>query len=571
MDNVCSTIYLPFRSSEKISDIQIKNLSVCDAQKQLESSFNQEQIRTINAANVDSGAVSKGFDINSFAISVASGESLWLEFYGYHGNDGFKCRAIRHRDAKLFLVDDPCDERVKEAAETVCYKKTGVFSLYNEVRSLTTRFCSLQSLPSECGDILQDITGIGRDELLLFLALKGFYLHDGFARCNGCPYRKDLRDFAVLVAREFQKTGAESILSALMLPTAKDVFAGHDSVDCYNGETTRKTLLSISNPCGMPSEHTHYCVYHDHWTNHFFRGYGYPLPDPISKAKKSHDRDQYLFEDSMIYLFTTTIPKSQFLTQDDLLYEASTIKSRLDNLRDRYDELKGLVGQFSTINPSSAKAFRLPKVDSLLSPQIGKVYSKVIVKMREKKAKSLPRHDKAGLLRLLDHLLAMIENSGGTVASQGLRCLAIRPQEQDFLEYITPQSAPSPSEDSDELEKIRHQFYNFRGDYAQAIISEVLSPLLEIFNPFELSHDVLKKVFGVSDAYIASLVAMPPISLCDGVVPGKTVTVTHTSNQIDLLPALHRRKRNTEVCRLPATPSVTLIMEAPGDDIKKDR
>ena len=544
---------------------QTKQLSIYDAQKQLESCLSQEQMRAINMANVDSGAVSKEFDINSFAISIASGESLWLLFHDYPRLDGFKCQAIRHRDAKLFLVDDPDDERVKKAAKTVCHKQPGVFSLYNEVRSLTIRTRSLQALPSECGDILQDITGIDRDELILLLSLKGFYLQNGFARCNGCKYRKGLRDFAVLVAREIKKRGAKSIMSALMLPTANDVFAGHHSANCYNGETTRKTLLSIStNPCGVPLEHPHYSVYHDDWTNHYCSGYTYSFPDPISRAKKRDDLDQYLFQDSMIYLFTTTIPKSQFLTQDDLLYEASTIKFWLDNLRDRYDELKRLVDQFNNTNPSSARAFRLPKVDSLLSPQIGKVYSKVIVKMMDKQGKALVQHDKAGLQRLLDHLLSLIENSGGTVASQGLRCLSIRPQEQDFLQYITPQNAPSPSEDSDELEKIRHQFNKFRNDYAQAIISEVLSPLLEIFNPFELSHAVLQKVFGVSDAYIASLV--PPISLCDGI--GKTVTVTHTSNQIDVLPALHRRKRNTEVCRMPATPSVT---EAPGDDIKKHR
>ena len=566
MDSVCSTISLPFRSSEKISVNQTKQLSIYDAQKQLESCLSREQMRTINKANVASGAVSKEFDINSFAISIASGESLWLLFHDYPRLDGFKCRAIRHRDAKLFLVDDPDDERVKKAAKTVCHKQPGVFSLYNEVRSLTLRTLSLQALPSECGDILQDITGIDRDELILLLSLKGFYLQNGFARCNGCQYRKGLRDFAVLVAREIKKRGVESIRSALMLPTAKEVFADHKSADCYNGETTRKTLLSIStNPCGVPLEHTHYCVYHDDWTNHYCSGYTYSFPDPISRAKKRGDMDQYLFQDSMIYLFTTTIPKSQFLTQDDLLYEASTIKSWLDNLRNRYDELKRLVDQFNNTNPSSVKAFRLPKVDSLLSPQIGKVYSKVIVKMTDKKVKALVQHDKAGLQRLLDHLLALIENSGGTVASQGLRCLAIRPQEQDFLQYISPYTAPSPSEDSDELEKIRHQFNKFRNDYAQAIISEVLSPLLEIFNPFELSHAVLQKVFGVSEAYIASLV--PPISLCDGGVSSKT----HTSNQMDLLPALHRRKRHTEVCRMPATPSETLITEAPGDDIKKDR
>ena len=566
MDSVRPTIILPFRSSEKISRNQIKQLSIYRAKEQLESCFSQEQMRTINTANVASGAVSKGFDINSFTISIASGESLWLLFHDYARLDGFKCQAIRHRDAKLFLVDDPDDERVKQAAKTVCHKQPGVFSLYNEVRSLTIRTRSLQALPSECGDIVQGITGFDRDELILLLALKGFYLQNGFARCNGCQYRKGLRDFAVLVAREIEKRGAKSIRSALMLPTAKDVFADHNSADCYNGETTRKTLLSIStNPCGEPLEHAHYSVYHDDWTNHYCSGYTYSFPDPISRAKKRGDMDQYLFQDSMIYLFTTTIPKSQFLTQDDLLYEASTIKLWLDNLRDRYDELKRLVDQFNHTNPSSAKTFRLPTVDSLLSPQIGKVYSKLIVKMTDKKAKALVQHDKAGLQRLLDHLLAMIENSGGAVASQGLRCLAVRPQEQDFLQYIMLQTAPSPSEDGDELEKIRHKFNNFRNDYAQAIISEVLSPLLEIFNPFELSHAVLQKVFGVSDAYIASLV--PPISLCDGVVSSKT----HTSNQIDLLPALHRRKHNAQVCRMPATPSVTLITEALGDDIKKHR
>ena len=57
-----------------------------------------------------------------------------------------------------------------------------------------------------------------------------------------------------------------------------------------------------------------------------------------------------------------------------------TIKLQLDTLRDRYAELKGLVDRCS--NPVSAKSFHLPRVDSLLSPQIGKVYPCFRVKPR---------------------------------------------------------------------------------------------------------------------------------------------------------------------------------------------
>ena len=564
MDSIRPTIFLPFRPSS-VSVNEIKQLSIYDASERLQSRFSQEQMASMNLANAAPGAGLKAADINSFAISVASGESLWLQFIYDDWLDGFTCKAIRHRNAKLFLVDDPEDERVKKAAKTVCHRQPGVFTLANEVRSLATRVHSLQSLPSECHDIFfQTIPGIDRDDLILSLASKGFYCQDGSIHCNGCQYRKDPRQFAHLVVGELlKKEEAKSAFSALASLFSKKIFAGHDKADCFNGEDyTPKTLFRISDSsCGRPLEHGHYSLYHDHWRNHFSFEHDYSVPMTLAEAKKeaeirvkknpnassSISIDQYLHYDRMAFLFTTTVPKSQFFTQDDLFYEASTIKLQLDTLRDRYAELKGLVDS----NPASAKSFHLTQVDDLLSPQIGKVYSKIIVKMAEKEARELPCHDKAGLQRLLDHLLAMIEHSGGAVASQGLSCLAVRPDQQEehnFLQYSTPQKAPAPSDDSGDLSKIRHQWYNLRSDYARAIISEVLSPLLEIFNPFELNHDVLKKVFGASDAYIASLMPMPPVSLCDGVVPGRTVT--DSSRHIDSVPVLRNRK-TPDHCPLP--------------------
>ena len=121
MDNVRSTIFLPFRSSMSVSENQIKELSIYNAQehleprfsqKHLESRFSQKQMLSMNLANAVPGAGMKAADFNSFAISIASGESLWLLFTHHRLLDGFKCKAIRHRDAKLFLVDDPEDERV---------------------------------------------------------------------------------------------------------------------------------------------------------------------------------------------------------------------------------------------------------------------------------------------------------------------------------------------------------------------------------------------------------------------------------------------------------------------------
>ena len=568
MDSVSSTLFLPFRPSG-VSENQIKQLSVYNAQERLESSSNQEQMASRNLANAAPGSGLKAADINSFTISIASGESLAMQFTNDSWLDGFRCRAVRHRNAKLFLVDDPEDKRVKKAARTVCRGQSGVFALTNEVRSLASRVRSLQALPFECGDVFQAIVGIDRDDLILSLALEGFYLQDGFIRCNGCQYRKELRQFAHLLVEQIYKKGTASIFSVLAASFGQKMVADHNHADCLNGGQAQKTLFRISHgSCGRPVEHEHYALYHDELRNHFAHDCDYSVPMTMAEVKKAAEIrmkkdpdgiwgsssnliDQYLHHDKMSFLFTTAVPKSQFFTQDDLLYEASTIKPRLDTLRERYGELKELLDRFAASHPGSAKPCRLPRVDTLLSEQIGKVYHRIVVKMAEKEAKALPCHDKAGLQRLLDHLLAIIEHSAGTVAERGLRCLAVQPDQQkgqDFLQYSTQQSTDTPADDSDELTKIQHQLSNFTSDYAQLIICEVLAPLLEIFNPFELNHDVLRKVFGVGDAYIASLVAMPEVSLCSGAVPGKTTT--NTRDPIDSLPVLRRRK---ECPSLPPT------------------
>ena len=583
MDSVSSTLFLPFRPSW-VSENEIKQLSILNAQERLESSSNQEQMVYRNLANGVSGSGLKAADINSFTISIASGESLAMQFSNDSSLDGFRCRAVRHRNAKLFLVDDPEDERVKKAARTVCRGQSGVFALTSEVRSLASRVRSLQALPFECGDVFQAIVGIDRDDLILSLALEGFYLQDGFIRCNGCQYRKDLRQFAHLLVEQIYKKGTATIFSVLAASFGQKMVADHIHADCLNGGQAQKTLFRISHgSCGRPVEHEHYAIYHDQLRNHFYYDYDYSVPMTMAKVKKALESrikkdpnaiwgplsnfiDQYLHHDRMSFLFTTKVPKSQFFTQDDLLYEASTIKPRLDTLRERYGELKGLLNRFAASHPGSARPVRLPRVDSLLSEQIGKVYHKIVVKMAEKEAKALPCHDKVGLQRLLDHLLAIIEHSGGAVASRGLRCLAVQPDQQtgqDFLQYSTPPSTDTLPDDSDELTKIQHQLSNFTSDYAQLIICEVLAPLLEIFNPFELNHDVLRKVFGVSDAYIASLVAMPEISLCSGTVPGKTIT--NTREQIDSLPVLRRRK---ECPSLPPTMEKTTASQK---STKKDQ
>ena len=589
MDSVCSTLFLPFWPSESVSENKIKQLSIYNPQGHLESSSNQEQMVYRNLANEVSGSGLKAADIYSFTISIASGESLAMQFTNDRLLDGFKCRAVRHRHAKLFWVDDPDDERVKKAATTVCSGQSGVFALTNEVRSLASRVRSLQALPFECGDVFQAIVGIDRDDLILSLALEGFYLQDGFICCNGCQYRKDLRQFAHLLVEQIYKKGTASFLSVFAaLFGQKKRVADHIHADCLNGRETQKTLFRINHdPCGRTVEHEHYALYHDEWRNHFAHDCDYSVPKTMAEVKKaleirrkkdpnaiwgppSNFIDQYLHHDRMSFLFTTTVPKSQFFTQDDLFYEASTIKPRLDTLRDRYAELKGLLDRFAAGHPGSAKPCRLPRVDSLLSEQIGKVYNKIVVKMAEKEAKALPCHDKAGLQRLLDHLLAIIEHSGGAVAARGLRCLAVQPdqqQGQDFLQYSTAPGTDTPADDSDELSKIQHKLSSFRSDYAQLIISEVLCPLLEIFNPFELNHDVLRKVFGVSDAYIASLVATPEVSLCSGTIPGKTTT--NTREQIDSLPVLRRRKECLDAC--PSLPPAMEKTKASQKSTKKDR
>ena len=516
-----SRIYLPVRPLPSVSDNSIKRLEIMDAQGVSESCIDLDEMRAQarqKSTLVWAGLVSDNVDqITHFEITVASGESVFLKCQGVEPiyDCKFHVTAVRHRDVKIFLVSDPLDYRVKMASRTVgAHGQDKIFILTDELPDYAERLRSFHPLSP-------DIQGADVKELITRLAKKGFYLKDGFVRCNGCEYRKNVEEFTRLM----NSSGSYLASMKSMLPVLQTILGtsdafGHDDDNCYLAKTDKKTFLRVSHApdpkvAGGLREQGHYLVCQNNGNN-FFCWPNYIEARPYKRLKEMsahHSKkytDRFLCHHSDSYLFTTTVPKSEMLSEDDLIYEASQIKTDLDGLRQKYNDFQRLVDQLSDHNPELVKALNLPAIQSLLSPEIGMLFSKIIFKIGEKFARDLRCHDKQGLCHLLDQLLTFIEHQGGDVGDKGLKCLGIYADEEDAEATCGDFAALSGQS---EILPLQQQWQELKTGFAQAITTTILSPLRKILATHELGDHVLSKIFGVSVDPVPPPVVPDPASL----------------------------------------------------------
>ena len=174
-------------------------------------------------------------------------------------------------------------------------------------------------------------------------------------RCNGCQYRKNLKEFLVAISNSRVRRLMRLTTKPLLLKTVLGESVDHDSNKCYQAEIKKKTILSANGHFwGLGRrEQEHFWAYQHDQKNYYHLPGSYPEPVPFEQARSRHLRaagginyfDRYLGHKKDTFLFITTIPRSSFLSQDDLLYEGSTIKTMLETLRQKYHNLKECVDQ----------------------------------------------------------------------------------------------------------------------------------------------------------------------------------------------------------------------------------
>ncbi|WOG29685.1 hypothetical protein [Endozoicomonas sp. 8E] len=501
-----STIYIPVRPLPSVSENSIKKLDVENEKGDPEFSIDLDEMHARASQEsylVWAGIVSdKADQINHFEITVARGESVFLKFQPKSGYDcKFHMTAIRHRDVKIFLVNDYTDKRVIKASRIVGEQgQDKIFVLADEVPDYSARLRSFHLL-------LRHIQGTDVKELITRLASKGFYLKDGFVRCNGCEYRKTLKQFTDYMDSSGSYLASMKSMLAVVQTILGKSDVEHDDDNCYLAKTDKKTFLRVSYPPdpkvdGGYSEQGHYLVCQAGRKN-CIECPSYTERWPYKKLKEIYAehpqkkyRDRFLNHDNQSFLFTTTVPKSAMLSQDDLIYEASQIKTDLDGLRQKYNDFQRLVDQLSDHNPELVKALNLPAIQSLLSPEIGMLFSRIIFKIGEKSAKNLSCHDKQGLRHLLDQLLTFIEHQGGDVGDKGFKCLGIYADENDAKKAARKEFSALSGQS--EISPMQQQWQELKTGFAQAITSTILRPLLKILTTDGMGDHVMSKIFGVS-------------------------------------------------------------------------
>ena len=520
--NTLSTIYIPVKPAPFASDNSIEKLDVKGSKGELECSIHLGKMHAQACKEsllVSAGIASNKADqIKHFEITVARGESLFLNFIpqiGFYSK--FHATAIRHRDLKIFLVSDCIDRRVMNASRIVGQrgkeKQDKIVVIADELPDHAERLQSFFPLLIHIQDYIQ---GVDVKDLMTRLADEGFYLKDGFVRCNGCEYRKTMEEFINIMG------SSESYLAS-MLPVLQTILGKsdvkHDDNNCYLAKTDNKTFLRVSHPpdpkvAGGFGEQGHYTVCQCGSTNYIdgFPGYTQWLKKKAqvernAKCPGFKGRDRFLNHSSISVLFATMVPKSEMLSQDDLIYEASQIKTDLDGLRQKYNDL---VGQLSATDPGLVKALNLPAVQSLFSPEIGMLFSKIIFKLAEKSARNLSCHDKQGLRHLLDQLLAFIENKGGAVGDKGFKCLGIYADENDAETAACREFAALSGKS--EISPLQQQWQELKTGFARAITSTILNPLLEILTTDGMSDHAMSKIFGICVEPLSPPVVPDPAS-----------------------------------------------------------
>ena len=516
-------MYLPVEPRCRFSKNEITIFKRIDCENRLEYCRNLEEMRRKEAMQYDGPLVSllrESIFINDYKIQLVDGESVVLKIKSGNESGRFTALACKARLEQIFLVDDPKDPRVQEAAKNVCTGNRKSIVLADELPDLEARKHSFQSIWPE----LEYTFGLSPKAyryIISCLAEDGFYVKQDEVRCTGCQYRKNLKEFVVAIG----DSGAGSLMrlmtKAPMVKTILVTSVCHNSNNCYHGYEKKKTLLSAKKDSllGGLREQGHFWVYQYNGKNYYHLSNSYPEPVPLDQARAHCLRpgrgneyfDRYLGHKKNTFLFATTVPRSSFLSQDELLYQGSTIKQLLETLRQEYHDLKACVDQLPENKRPLTDEFNMPPVEGLLSDKMARLYYRFIVNLGKETAEGESDLDETALEQMLDQWLTMIEQCGGIVAEKGLMSLCVQDggkQQSDYFQYGSSDASSSDFSGSclpRELSEVRHQWLNIGNKYMQFISATILSPLLDIFHPLELSEAALRKIFCASEAYIESL------------------------------------------------------------------
>ena len=459
--------------------------------------------------------------ILNYKIELVDGESVVLKIKSGNVSGCFTAHACKVRLEKIFLVDDPKDPRVREAANNVCTGNRKIIVLADELPDLAAREHSFQCIWPEL-ECTFGLSPKANRDIISCLAQAGFYVREGEVRCTGCQYRKNIKEFLVaigdsLVRKLMRLTTKPSLLKPVLVASVD-----HNSNNCHHGYEETKTLLSAKKDSlfGLKRrEQGHFWVYQHNEKNYYHLSDSYPEPVPLDQVRAHRSNagrvseyfDRYLGHKKNTFLFVTTFPRSSFLSQDELLYQGSTIKQLLETLRQQYHDLKACVDQLPENKLPLTDEFNMPPVEGLLSDKMARLYYRFIVNLGNETAEGEPEHDETALEQMLDQWLTMIEQCGGNVAEKGLMSLCIQnggKQQSDYFQYGSSDGSFSDFSGSSlppELSEVRRQWLGIGNEYMKYISETILSPLLDIFHPLELSEAALRKIFCASEAYIESL------------------------------------------------------------------
>ena len=514
------TVCLPIESRYRFSKNQITIFKSMDSENREVYCLDLEEMRYQESMKYNGPFYSlmrESLGIHNFKIKLVDGESVVLNIIPANVSGRFIAYVCKSHLEKIFLVDDPKDPRVQEAAKVVCMSNRKIIVLVDELPDRAERKHSLQSIWPELECTLGLSLKANRN-IISCLAEAGFYVKQGEVRCTGCQYRKTLKEFLVAIGdsriRHLMRLTTEPLLLKNILVMCVD----HNSNYCYHGSGKKKTFLFAKQDVLVGDRHReqgHFWVYHHNETNYYHLPDSYSEPlffdlaDSSITGRTSAYFDRYLGHRKNTYLFTTTVPKSSFLSQDELLYQGSTIKQLLDTLRKEYHGLKTCVDQLPENKRPQTDEFNMSSLEGLLSDQMARLYYRFIVNIGSETAEG--GADETTLEQMLDQWLTMIEQCGGTVAEKGLMCLCVQgggKQQSDYFQYGSSDASSSDFSGFSlppELSEVRHQWLGIGNKYMEFISATILSPLLDIFHPLELSEAALRKIFCASEVYIESL------------------------------------------------------------------
>ena len=515
------TMYLPVAPRCRYSKNEITKFKTMDCKNKEEFCCNLEEMRRMEAIRYDgpfSYLLRESIFINDYKIQLVDGESVVLKIKSGDVSGRFTAHACKARLEQIFLVDDPKDPRVQKAAKKVCNGNRKIIVLANELPDLEARKHSFQSILPEL-EYTFDLSPRAYRYIISCLAEEGFYVKQGEVHCSGCQYRKNVKEFVVAI----RDSGARSLMrlmtKAPMVKTLLVTSVYHNSNNCYHGYEKKKTLLTAKKDSllgGKLREQGHFWVYHYNVQNYYHLSDSYPEPVPLDQARARRLRsergseyfDRYLGHKKNTFLFATTVPRSSFLSQDELLYQGSTVKQLLEISRQKYHDLKVRVDQLPENKRPLTDEFNIPPVEGLLSDKMARLYYRFIVNLRNETGEGESDHDETALEQMLDQWLTMIEQCGGIVAEKGLMSLCVQDggkQQSNYFQYGSSDASSSGSSLPRELSEVRHQWLGIGNKYMKFISATILSPLLDIFHPLELSEAALRKIFCASEAYIESL------------------------------------------------------------------